>query len=1040
MKSVARPFRILFAVGLCASVAPPAFGTFHFVQIEQVIWGVDDNLAVQAIQLRMRSGLQNLVSAALIRAWDAEGMNPVVIIDFSTNVAVSTAGSRILIASDTFADFTSPSVNPDFIMTNTIPYFQAGSLTFEDNLGTIRWRLSWGSDDFPYTGPTTGSSINDADGDFGPPFPQIPPVVSGQAVLFQGSFSALSTTNEADYALTPGVAEFTNNAGATFTVVAAQLGACCDDATGICEQSVSEADCLDSGRRHGGFGSSCASIDPPCEGPTGACCDDSTGECTEGLTQAVCEEFGQRYGGDDSTCATIDPACLEPVGACCDDSVAGCTIETQSACASAGRRFGGNGTDCASIDPSCDVPLGACCDEATGICTDLIGEAECDLAVLRYGGDGSDCGSIDPPCEADRVSIRLLTVASGLISPVGVTHAGDGSGRLFIVDQAGFIRVVDVTDSLVVAPFLDLTAIIVPLDANFDERGLLGLAFHPDYANNGRFFVRYSADRVGSAGEPCFGTSRGCHKEVLSEFSVIGDPAVSNTADPSSEIILFEIDEPQFNHDAGEIAFGPDGLLYFSLGDGGGANDGLADGEPPGSEPSHGPFGHGQDTDTALGSMLRVDVDCGTPPYCIPASNPFATGGGVPEIYAWGFRNPYKFSFDDGPGGTGALYLADVGQALFEEVDIVVNGGNYGWVIKEGTHCFDPLDSGVPPAICDDAGMIDPIMEYAHPRAGLPHAGGLAIVGGFVYRGSGLPELSGKYVFGDFSSDFGPTGRMFYFDTTGPDANQRREFKLGPADPPFGRILKGFGEDEEGELYVTATDILGPNGDTGTVQRLVAPPSCLPSTQPGTDSIAKLRFLSIEAGDIGQNQAIRVTFLNLPEPYAIWNGTQMWVQAPEEFCENSGVARPPCVFGATVKAATLGCAPHYMDWTTVGVVAVYHEGIISDATYPVQVVDQSCGIGDEVAFSSSLTMDTPLWGDCCGPQGDPPDLRVDITVDVTQILDKFKNLEGAISILRADLEPKDVDFVNNFADVVFDLDAFSGDPYPFSPSGDPPCP
>ncbi len=276
--------------------------------------------------------------------------------------------------------------------------------------------------------------------------------------------------------------------------------------------------------------------------------------------------------------------------------------------------------------------------------------------------------------------IELETVASGLTAPLGVTHAGDGSGRLFITEQTGQIRIVE-DGTLLPTPYLDISAQLPALNAFFDERGLLGVAFHPDYERNGRFFVRYSAPRDGEPGEPCFGTSRGCHTEVLAEYAVSDTDA--NVADPDSEVILFTVDEPQFNHDAGDVAFGPDGFLYFSFGDGGGAHDGLAD-DPP----SHGPIGNAQNIDTSLGAILRINVDrltvchqnrtiqvaapairahlahgdslgactddTETAVYAIPPTNPFVRGPGLDEIYAYGLRNPYKFSFDDGPGGDGA--------------------------------------------------------------------------------------------------------------------------------------------------------------------------------------------------------------------------------------------------------------------------------------------------------------------------------------------------------------------------------------------------
>lgn len=412
--------------------------------------------------------------------------------------------------------------------------------------------------------------------------------------------------------------------------------------------------------------------------------------------------------------------------------------------------------------------------------------------------------------------IELETVATGLTAPIYATHAGDASGRLFIVEQSGQIRIVK-NDALLPTPFLDIASKLPTLNPGFDERGLLGLAFHPSYAINGRFFVRYSAPRTGDPCEPCFGSSRGCHTSVLAEYAVsAGDP---DLADPCSEIILFTIDQPQFNHDGGHVAFGPDGFLYFSLGDGGGAHDGLAD-----VPPSHGPLGNGQNIETALGSILRIDVD--SPPqvplaYAVPPGNPFVGITGVDEIYAYGMRNPYRFSFDDGLGGTDRLFLADVGQNVYEEIDLVENGGNYGWVIREGFHCFDPFNPTTPPASCFTTGplgepLLDPIAEYSHAQ------GGLTVIGGFVYRGSQSPALDGKYIFGDFSAQFSvPSGRLYFLDETAPGSFTMFEFQIGPTDDPYGLFLKGFGQDEDGEIYACGSTALAPFGATGIVERIV---------------------------------------------------------------------------------------------------------------------------------------------------------------------------------------------------------------------------
>ena len=429
------------------------------------------------------------------------------------------------------------------------------------------------------------------------------------------------------------------------------------------------------------------------------------------------------------------------------------------------------------------------------------------------GGEACDDGNrkpgdqCDPQCAFERIPIGDLTiqpveVVTGLASPVAATHAGDGSGRLFVVDQAGFIRIIDSDGILLSTPFLDLSNRIVTLSSGFDERGLLGLAFHPDYSANGRFFVRFSAPREGEPGDPCFGSGRGCHNEVLAEYVVsANDP---NFADPNSERVLLEVRQPQFNHNGGDVAFGPDGLLYTAFGDGGGAHDGLAD-----TPVSHGPTGHGQNIETLLGAMVRIDVD-GDLPFEIPLDNPFVDQDGRDEIYAYGFRNPYRFSFDD---GTGELILADVGQALFEEINTIENKGNYGWVIREGQHCFDPLHPSFPPLTCATEGLIDPFAEYNH-------VDGLAIVGGYVYRGSVFPDLAGKYIFADFSTQFGqPDGRLFWLDIDG-DRSDIFEFVHGAGNAPFGQFVKGMGKDEAGEIYVLTSTVLPPTGTSGTVWRL----------------------------------------------------------------------------------------------------------------------------------------------------------------------------------------------------------------------------
>ncbi len=288
---------------------------------------------------------------------------------------------------------------------------------------------------------------------------------------------------------------------------------------------------------------------------------------------------------------------------------------------------------------------------------------------------------------------------------------------------------------------------------------------------------------------------------MLAEYGVSEDP---NLADPDSERIIFEANQPQSNHNGGHVAFAPDGYLYFSLGDGGGAHDGLA-----ASPPTHGPRGHGQNLNTPLGALLRIDIDSGDP-YTVPPDNPFVDRPGLDEIYAYGLRNVFRFSFDR--GGSHELWLPDVGQNLIEEINIGTSGGNFGWSIREGAHCFDPANPNTPKPECDTAGLIDPIAEYTHND-------GLAVIGGHVYRGSARPDLHGIYIFGDFSRNFGPTGRLFYIDTNG-DRSQIFEIQLPEEYTPLDRYVYGFGEDSGGELYLLTATSLNPNTPTGELFRI----------------------------------------------------------------------------------------------------------------------------------------------------------------------------------------------------------------------------
>jgi glucose/arabinose dehydrogenase len=351
-----------------------------------------------------------------------------------------------------------------------------------------------------------------------------------------------------------------------------------------------------------------------------------------------------------------------------------------------------------------------------------------------------------PAAAADEPpAVGLRLIADGLTSPVALVDAPDGTDRLFLVDQIGLIRIIMSDGSLATTPFLDLRSRLVALMPDFDERGLLGLAFHPNYASNGRFFVYYSAPLRPGAPAGFDVTS------TIAEFRVSADP---NRADPASERILLQIDKPQFNHNGGTVAFGPaDGYLYISIGDGGGADDvGLGHVEDWYATNAG---GNGQDVvQNLLGSILRIDVN-GAVPYAIPADNPFVGRAGLDEIWAYGLRNPYRFSFD--MGGSHSMLAGDAGQELWEEVSLVTAGGNYGWNVKEGTHCFSTASPSEALAECpsqdpDGVPLIDPILEYPHPENapadGPEDIAGVSVIGGIVYRGSALPGLVGRYVFG----------------------------------------------------------------------------------------------------------------------------------------------------------------------------------------------------------------------------------------------------------------------------------------------------
>lgn len=392
------------------------------------------------------------------------------------------------------------------------------------------------------------------------------------------------------------------------------------------------------------------------------------------------------------------------------------------------------------------------------------------------------------PASPSGMPVRLDIVASNLISPTVLTHAGDGSDRLFVCDQRGKILIVDSNRTLLPTPFLDITSRVVNLSAAYDERGLLGLAFHPAYTNNGKFYVYFSATKSGAGIN---------HESILSEFLVTATNI--NQADPVSERIVLRFDQPQNNHNGGSLAFGPDGFLYISTGDGGGADD------------AHPPYGNAQNISNLLGKILRIDVDSALP-YAVPPDNPLVGQPGArDEIFALGFRNPWKTAFD----GTNC-WVADVGQNVWEEIDLLRKGGNYGWRIIEGNHAFVPSVAAI---IGVDITALDyPIHEYVHGPLGI------SIIGGSVYRGANYPALQGKYVFGDFSTGFFVAdGAIYYLEESRTNIWERFKFHLAPGGGSLNRYVKGFGSDERGEIYLLSSTNLGPAGLSGDIRQLVPP-------------------------------------------------------------------------------------------------------------------------------------------------------------------------------------------------------------------------
>ena len=650
----------LFAAVISCLLIVPAHASFHLMQIEEVIGGVNGDTTAQAVQLRMRAAGETFVAGGQLIAFDAAGNNPITLLTFPSNVSNGATGSRILITTASFASYETAPIASDFTMT-AIPasYLAAGRLAYQN--GGILWSVSWGG--ASYTGPNTGTTDNDVDGNFGPPFAGALPSTTTSALLFNGASSAPSTNNAADYSVASGAATFTNNAGSSTVVMA------------------------------------------PAPTPT----------------------------------------------------------------------------------PS-------------------------PTPILPRIGKGP-------------VRIELQTTLTGITSPMQWLSANDGTGRMFLVEQTGKIKIFN-NGSLNATPFLDVSSRLVALSPNYDERGLLSMAFHPGFSNPSspgyRKIYTYTSEPVAGTADftvPMTGPFN--HQSVVAEWQVsAGNPDV---IDPATRREVMRIDEPQSNHNGCTLLFRPsDHYLYLSLGDGGAADD-AGDGHNPTT-------GNGQDLTTVLGKILRIDpldpalTSTGGDPvsangkYRVPISNPFVAttqpANRVAEIYAFGLRNVFRFSFDP---PSDKLVAGDVGQDHVEEIDLIEAAKNYGWNRKEGTFLFHSNGS-VSPDPSPDPALTNPLAEYSHDD-------GIAVLGGFVYHGTGVLALPGKYVFGDLTAPGSspPSGRLFYLDDL--SSATIKEFRIGNVERSLGLLLKGFGQDASGELYVLADTNIGPTGTTGRILKIVPAPA-----------------------------------------------------------------------------------------------------------------------------------------------------------------------------------------------------------------------
>lgn len=638
-------------------------------------------------------------------------------------------------------------------------------------------------------------------------------------------------------------------------------------------------------------------------------------------------------------------------------------------------------------------------------------------------------------------AIRSIRFATSFSSPIFLTHAPGDFDRLFIVQQGGQIRIRKAGATLS-TPFLNLGVGGANIIISGGEQGLLGMAFHPNYATNGTFYVYYTASGGGA--------------NTLARYSVSGNPDV---ASPSG-VVLFSVADPFANHNGGWIAFGPDGYLYIAMGDGGSGND---------------PNNAGQNLNTMLGKMHRIDVDGadnlpgnddddgiignGIAGYSSPADNPFfGATPGIDSIWAYGLRNPWRDSFDR---LTGDLYIADVGQGAWEEVNVQLaasaGGENYGWRCMEGNHC-----TGLSGCTCNDPLLTDPVHEYSHAGTNC------SITGGYVYRGCSIPDLQGAYFFADYCSN-----TIWSFRYSGGVVSELTN-RTAELVPDIGTIsdIVSFGQDAFGELYILdhageifkimpdvapvdcnnnlqgdACDILsGASTDldmSGIPDECEMPPPLTPLADPS--GISKSRSVSVSvpapaAAAAGPTEltALRVTLTSLHHPnppytagiaadFSSFEGQVRWVGPPTSYVEST--TNP-----TTFMAAVLQCEPYYHDWTTVGLVHVFGREVVPSSVYTIASMDDFCA-GNETGcpvVSAGLEITTTRWADLESPFNPPSSsVQPDIT-DVGGLVNKFRSAPGAPIKARAAIAGEIPDLTQDigFMNISACVDAFRGLPYP----------